>query len=368
MNVQKIGFIEAVFLICIVMANEILLNIQENIIFSTGSSAWVNVIFISIIAIAFTLLICKLFKKFAGKDILDICEIVGGKWLKLIIGIAYIGLFLLISSTYLKYFSESLKIIYFPQTPVFIISGIFLASIILANKLGFKVICSMNLGIVPLVLFSILVVFISNSKFFVPQRLFPILGYGIDETFFKGATNLFAFGGIAFLYFIMPILKDCNKFKKISVISIIVSSIYLFLSVVTLLLVFSFAYDANQTLAIYSLSRLVEFGRFLQRTDALFILFWILLVISYLSISMAFSINIFKKITNISNPKAIIYSFAVLMFTIGLFSSNIAFAKEIQGTVYRYFELILVYGISLVLLIIANLKNLKSIKKDVHNL
>lgn len=79
MNVHKIGTIEAIALICIVITNHIIINIPETIIQSTGPSAWLNVIFISALAIGFTLLICKLFEKFSGKDILDICEYVGRK-------------------------------------------------------------------------------------------------------------------------------------------------------------------------------------------------------------------------------------------------------------------------------------------------
>ena len=77
MNVHKIGTIEAIALICIVTINHIIMNIPETIIKSTGSSAWLNVIFISIAAICFTLLICMLFKSFSGKDILDVCDFLG---------------------------------------------------------------------------------------------------------------------------------------------------------------------------------------------------------------------------------------------------------------------------------------------------
>lgn len=104
MDIHKIGSFEAICLICIVMANHIIINIPETIIQSTGSSAWLNVIFISLLAIGFTFIVCKLFEKFAGKDILDLAEYIGGKWLKIIIGIAFIALFTLISSTLLQYF------------------------------------------------------------------------------------------------------------------------------------------------------------------------------------------------------------------------------------------------------------------------
>ena len=365
MNAQKIGSIEAIALVCIVMANQILLNLPENIIHSTGSASWINVIFIAIIAITFTVALCKLFEKFTGKDILDISEYVGGKWLKFIVGASYIGLFSLISATLLKYFSESLKIIYFQNTPILIIISLFIFGVIIANRLGLKAICNINLVIVPIVLVSMLIIFVSTFKLFVPQRLFPILGYGIDSTFFSGASNLFAFGGIAFLYFVMPLLKNYKNFKKISSISIIISSIYLFLSVISLLMVFSFIDDTNQTLAIYSLSRIVEFGRFFQRTDALFILLWILLVLSYLSTVVFMCLYIFKKITHISNPNIMVYSFSILMFALSLISSNIATAKFIQVNIYRYFELILVFGISFIILIIANIKITMKNKKDV---
>ena len=77
MNTYKIGTFEAIALICIVMTNHIIINIPEIIIQSAGTSAWINVIFISLVSIGFTLLICLLFKNFLGKDILDICELVG---------------------------------------------------------------------------------------------------------------------------------------------------------------------------------------------------------------------------------------------------------------------------------------------------
>ena len=61
---QKIGTIEAIALIVIIIINQIILNLPNTIITSTGSSSWLNVIYITIIAIIFCSLICKLFKPF----------------------------------------------------------------------------------------------------------------------------------------------------------------------------------------------------------------------------------------------------------------------------------------------------------------
>ena len=60
-SIQKIGKLEAAGIIIMIMINQIIINFPNSIITTTGSAAWINVIYISIIAIIFCLLICKLF-------------------------------------------------------------------------------------------------------------------------------------------------------------------------------------------------------------------------------------------------------------------------------------------------------------------
>lgn len=285
-----------------------------------------------------------------------------GKWLKFIVGIAYIGLFIMISGTLFRYFSEFLKTIYFKETPIVIIMLVFLVGTVIANLIGFKAIFHAALAIVPIVLISMLVIFFSTANSFNINRLFPIFGYSINKTFFSGISNIFAFGGVAILYFLMPFLKSTKNFKKISIIAIIVSSVYLLLSVVSLLLVFSFISDTDLTLSIYSLTRKIEYSRFFQRTDALFILLWILLIFTYLSTILAFCLNIFKKISNISNSKAMTYCFALLLFAVGLICKNTVIIQYIKKDIYKYYEIILVFVVSIFILILGNIKYKKKNK------
>ena len=150
MDIYKISKAEAICFVCIVIVNHIIINIPETIIQSTGSSAWINVIFISILAIVFVWLISKLFCKFPGKDVLDLAEYICGKWLKVIIGIAFIVLFSIISISLVSYFCLGLKLIYFPNTPAYILIAVFLIATIIANKIGIKSIININLIIVPI--------------------------------------------------------------------------------------------------------------------------------------------------------------------------------------------------------------------------
>ena len=100
--IQKIGKLEAISIVVMITINQIILNLPNAIIINNGSSSWLNVIYISIIAIIFCLFVCKLFKPFPSKDILDISQYVGGKLLKTIIGILYILFFIFITSILLR--------------------------------------------------------------------------------------------------------------------------------------------------------------------------------------------------------------------------------------------------------------------------
>lgn len=360
--ITKVGKLEAIALVCIVMTNQIILNMPKNIIDACGSSAWINVIFLSILIVIFGILVTKLFSPFMGKDLLDVSEYLGGKGLKFIIGIAYLSLFLIISGTILQYFVGTLKIIYYKNTPNFILLIVFLVGSVIANRAGVSSIARINLVIVPILISSIIVLFLSSWKLFQVERLFPILGYGVDETFFSGLSNLFAFGGIALIYFIMPILKNHGDFKKITIASIVISSVFLLFSVLSLLLVFPLLSDTTETLSVYSLARMIEYGRFFQRIDALFVFVWIFSAFSYVSITLAISLYLFKKLFNIKNPKSLANCFATIIFGISLISPNIAVARFIQQHIYKYYELILVFSVSFIVLLLANWKFKKNHK------
>ena len=162
-TINKLGTIEAICFLLIIIVNQIIINLPKNLIINTGSSAWINIIYLAVIVVLISLLVCKMFKPFQGKDIVDIAEFLGGKPLKIFVGFSYILLFVLISGIFLRYFSETLKLIYFPNSPVYFISLFFIIGIIIANKLGFRSVVLANLLIVPIVFIELFVIFISVS-------------------------------------------------------------------------------------------------------------------------------------------------------------------------------------------------------------
>ena len=96
MSTEKIGKIEAICLMLIIVINELIINVPNMIILDTKTGSTLNIIYVSILAVAFAYIICKLFKPFYGKDILDVSEYVGGRVLKIILGVLFILFFIYI--------------------------------------------------------------------------------------------------------------------------------------------------------------------------------------------------------------------------------------------------------------------------------
>ena len=355
-SIQKIGKLEAAGIIIMIMINQIIINFPNSIITTTGSAAWINVIYISIIAIIFCLLICKLFNPFPASDILDVSEFLGGKFLKTIIGSIYIIFFVFLAGTFLKYMANSLELIYFEQTPIVFLLLLFLIPVVIVGKLGIKSISQVNLIFMPILLISIVITLFSTVKNFIPQRIYPIMGFGADKTFIYGLSNIFAFSGFSYVYFLIPILKNPEDFKKIAVGSIIVSAIYLFLSVICLLMSFPFIAFTDEMLSVYLLARMIEFGRFFQRIDAIFVFIWILSTLSFLAFTSNLITSIFKKLTSIKNSREMTYSFAALIFSVALFIKNTATLNFLQNELFKYLIIALIFIITPLILIFANIK------------
>lgn len=117
-KVIKMGKIEAIFFLMVIMVNKIVLNTPKVLLKSLSSGSWINIIYLTIIMVVLILVINHFYKKFHGQDILDISKFLGGKTLMTIVGIAYVLGFLFIVSNTLRLFSVSMKLIYFNNSPL----------------------------------------------------------------------------------------------------------------------------------------------------------------------------------------------------------------------------------------------------------
>lgn len=246
------------------------------------------------------------------------------------------------------------------MTNITFIILMFIIAVCIANHLDFSATLKTNLIILPLVFIGIVFLFFANIQNFSPQRIFPILGNGLTATFVTGLLNMSAFAGIAYLYFLPPFLKEPQKMKKIALLSVGITAIYLILAISSILFMFPSLVNTNEISPLYNVTRYIEFGSFFQRLESVFLLFWMLAFASYLSIVTKFSMNIFKKIACITTKKPLINIFGLIVFAIALIPENFAISSKFETDIYPYLVLFIVFVLSISILVLANLKKRKN--------
>ena len=366
METSKITTAEAISIVLGIFVAYTLVALPRSMLETTKTATLINLIYVGIIALLITFLIYKLLLKFPGSDIVDVAEYLGGKPLKTLIGIVFIFYFFFSSSILLRNFCECLKIVYYPMTSLIFIILTFIIVICITLHHRFSSIAKVNLLIIPLVIISIIFLFVANMKNFSLDNIFPILGNGLFDTFVTGLGNLGAFGGITLLYFLPPYLKEPQKMKKVYLTSILLGTIYFLLCVSIILFMFISLMYTNQIMPLYSAARYIEFGNFFQRLESVFLLIWILQMVCYLSIISKISISIFKKITNIRDEKPLIFVFGLLIFAISLLPKNYAVSKLIEDYIYHYMVIIvsIFLGVSLLILAYFKKRKKKELKAD----
>lgn len=361
---RKIGFTEALGVLLITILAHLILILPKIIIESQGTGSIINIIYVTLLALFAVFILNVLYKNFKGIDILDVSGFLFGKTFKFILGIIYIIYMIFIASLLLRNTAENLKTMYFQNTPTTYIVFFMLVGVAFISRYSLRTIIKCNLIIVPLILSSFIALFLLSSENFVFERIFPILGYGVKNTFLSGSINLFCFGNIFFLLFLMPLLKDYNQFKRLSYVSVILSSLCILLTVIGILLVFPLNVASSSNIPLYMQTRTLTLGKLLQRLDALFILIWNLNIISYLSIVTGFVISIFKKISNTQETSTISYTFVAILLGLSIFYQNILQARRLNTELYKYLSLILVFGIPFLILLFANIKRNRNKKID----
>ena len=355
-NISKITMFEGIALITIVMLNNIVLSVPKDIIKHTASAAWLNALMLSILAVVFIVVICKLFKKFPYMDIIDVSEFLGGKPLKFIVGISFVVMLIVIMATSLRLFSDVLQIIFLNHTPIVFIIAFFLLGAIVANKLGLNAISKAASITVIFVLIGFAILVISLGEYYNIYNLFPVLGYGPMATFLQGITNIYAFSGLCILYFMKPFLSEEKQFSKIAITSVIISGILLVISILNQVLMFGVMFDSEVIIGLVLSSRILNFGNFFQRVDGLFTFLWIFTQLAYLSIATYLALYILRKITNSSNQNGMLYSVIMIIFGICMIPQNTIVISNTLISFSNILKIIIVFILVPIVLILANLK------------
>ncbi len=154
-------------------------------------------------------------------------------------------------------------------------------------------------------------------------------------------------------FFVSPNIKNLGKTVAKS---FLLSTAIILLSLFLLFGIIPYPSITEHYFPMYELSRLISYGRFIQRVDSIFMLIWLLATFIYLSVAVTFAIHIMKKLFNITYFKRLIPSMAILIMSISLLLSSYITILEIKKILLKYVVPIGLFLYPFIILIIATIK------------
>lgn len=350
------GRFEAISILVMLIISQLLLNLPRILMETAGTAAWILAVYISIITFLIFWIITRLYRRFEGMDLLDISEYIGGSILRIVTGIIAILFFISVTFSTLRQFSESLKIISLPVSPISFIILFFVTGMIVAAYLGIEPIVRLSAIVHPIVFVSLIFIFIASALHFDIANITPIFGDGLYEIFIKGFPKISIYAGIFILFFLAPFIKTNKNFKIVGYATIAISSILIISGVLAYSLTFQYPMGMESFLPLYKLSRLISYSRFFQRIEAIFILAWSINVMLYLGMILFLIVYIFKKTFRLEYYKPVIMPFVVIIYILSLLPSNIVGIIELETKYIRDYAWIVTFLYPAVLLLVAKVR------------
>lgn len=366
---NKLSAFEAISIILIITISQIILDFPEYLVDTTGSGTIVNLVFLSVIVLIFCLIISKIFKNFSNQDILDISKLVGGNFLKFLVGMIFIVFLFITAVSAILNFLFLIKNVYFQNTNFLFILSIFIISIFVSLNKGFYTIKKLSTILIGILVLSIISLFFGDNGNFSSNNLTPIFGFNYKTTFQTGLSNIFIFNFLLTYFFLMPTLLRKNDFKKIVFSSLLINIILIMISVISILFYYPTSIthslsNVNTMNTMLLVTRRIQISSFLSQTDSIFVFIWSFGILNYISFLINSIVYILDKLFKYEEKSKIASSVLGVILGGVIFINKIVQIEFLEKNIFKNFSIILTFGISFIILILGYFKNKRKVFKN----
>lgn len=363
-NRIKFGKWEAVALLINSICTKIFLYYTRMTVEEAGSAGWILSIYIGIVTLVIFTLLIKLYKRFDGRDILEVSEICGGKVLRVFTGLIIAGVLFYLTVITLREFSEDMKVISLPISPLSFVMIFFIGGVVIGSFLGLEPIARYHAILVPIIAVAYLLILIGTIKIMDVSNLYPILGTGPSNIFGKGFFRISVFGELLLLFLMTPYIGSYKYIKRVGYITIAVSSIFMISGSFAYILAFPYPSNLEPFLPMYQMARLINYGRFFQRIESVFVFIWATAALMYLTVNFYFMVYALSKMFEMKYIRPLIMPCAVIVFSTAFVPQNLISVLNIEANIFNKIIWVISFGYVGLILVIANLRERAKSRKE----
>lgn len=347
------GTIEAVSLSTLILTTKVFYTSIRVLIKTTSTAAWYVTLFSCAVSIFLFLLVYQLLKRFPGKNLNEVFELVMGKYIGAFFSFIFCAYFIYYAGSNIREFLEMIKAYNLPYTPPSVIIFVFLLVVIAFAYVGIEGIARVAYVSSIVVVLGIAILLLLAYPFYVTDFLFPLGGYGIKEDLTEGFWRASAYSDVVFLAFFINTIHGTKAFKKVGMISLCLSGITISVSVLCNLMAFEYTQGGENLSPLFQLSRIIYFNRFFQRIESIFLFIWVISSLVAVSIAFYTAVSIFCKVCRIENHRPTLLPFSFFTFMVAILPENLSETLEVNIKFIRQYSIFIVYLIPILVLFVA---------------
>ncbi|MCL5072617.1 MAG: spore germination protein [Actinobacteria bacterium] len=363
----KFGPHEAICLTTIAISAKAFFTSPSIIANILGTTGWLMTLISAGTAMLGFSFIYLLLKRFPDKDIVEIFEISLGRILGFMFAGALALSMIFVAATRMREFTEVLKVYVLPLSPPSFILGIFVIGAAIMCLLGLETIARFAKLSAYALLLSFILVLALGWKNYDIHRIFPILGYGAWPLVHHGLIRSSAYGEVVILSVIAGSLQGTKYIKRVGFISLVLSGLIISASILAFTLTFPYYTAKEVTSPMYQMTTLIDYGRFFQRIDPVFLFVWnISTFISVIIVFYAF-LSIYCKMFRIQDMRPAVIPSTIILFALSMIPRDMASIvfRNVQGL--RSYGWVIFYILPLITLIIAKIRKKGQRKEGEQN-
>ncbi len=281
-----------------------------------GPAAFLSAVVSGGIGLALIWLLLKIIERNGDKNLIDIAGLALGKFGRYAVFVL-VGGYALVSAIFtLQEFSELIKLIAFPTSPIWYIKLFLIIAGVSGAFLGLRATVRVHRIFVPALIGITLLIIFSAMVHGKINNITPILGKGTEGILRGGISGTLIYSDIILILLLNPFQEDFKKLKRTTLSAGTVSVLINITVVFALSFTLPYPSSAEVHFPIYSLLKEVWYGRFFQRIDAVYMFFISVCAMLYISFLLGALSETVKNVAETHSGKiyAIPLSLTILNF------------------------------------------------------
>lgn len=322
--------------------------------------AWLAVILAILLTLPLGFVLTWLGTRFPHLTLFQYSEIILGKILGKAISIFYILALIQLNALVLREFSEFLVSAVMPETPLLVFTVTLAAVAVYGARNGIEVISRSAEFVMPLMVVFILTILSLVTPEMSSRNLFPILEKGVKPVL-SGAIVVLGFTGeISLLAGISGFINPPQGIRMSVIVGLAGVFLFLWLVVLSSILVFGSAETGRLTFAVFSLARMISIANFLERIEVLFMAIWVAGIFIKVTLSLYIAALGLATVTELADFRTLCAPLAAFMVTLSiLLFKNISHLLIYLEEIIPIWGFLWEFGIPIFLALVAVIRKVK---------